>query len=212
MNNIADNVPTSDTVPPVTSEDAAWASLFTPLSPSQLEAFCQDTERLFRINPYLEFRQWQQLTDNGYRISGRNLSQDPAFEFDTELTISGTPQERIVYFSQGLKTSTTFRIEPVPQGSKLTIIDDYSGSSEQAREQRLGEVDKSLARWAQEIQVYILMWQRWSWIPPWRWYMRKVWQPLKPTARRITYMLIWITAAEIAFIAMGFIIYWSEYT
>jgi hypothetical protein len=41
--------------------------------------------------------------------------------------------------------------------------------------------------------------------------MRRVWQPMKPTARRISYMLVWISLFEIALIALGVAIYFSEY-
>ncbi len=42
--------------------------------------------------------------------------------------------------------------------------------------------------------------------------MKRVWQPMKPSGRRITYMLLWISLVEIALIALGAGIYWSEYT
>ena len=34
---------------------------------------------------------------------------------------------------------------------------------------------------------------------------------MKPTARRITYILLWITVVEIALIALGVAIYFVEY-
>ena len=202
----------NDTVIPVDSEDAAWATLQTPLSKTQLKDFCQDVERLFRINPYLEFTQWRQLGENRYYASGRNISQEPAFEFDHELTVKQLPQGIQVDYSQGLKTSTRFVIENGGKASKLTIVDDYSGTPQAEREERLKEVDKSLVKWASDIQAYLTLWQRWSWLGPWRWYMHRVWQPLKPTGRRIVYMLMWITQVEIALIALGIGIYWAEYT
>ncbi len=201
----------SNVLLPVDSDDAAWAILQTPLTETQLLDFCQDIERLFRINPYLEFKDWRQLDENRYYASGRNISQVPAFEFGHELTVSSLPQGLQVSYSQGLKTSTRFIIESADKGCKLTIVDDYSGKSRAEREERLGEVDKSLVKWANDIQAYLAMWQRWSWLSPWRWYMRRIWQPLKPTARRIVYMLMWITVVEIALIALGASIYWAEY-
>ena len=41
--------------------------------------------------------------------------------------------------------------------------------------------------------------------------MRNVWQRLKPSGRRITYMFWWITLVEIALIALGVGIYLVEY-
>jgi len=197
---------------PIDSEDAAWAILQTPLTETQLKEFCQDIERLFRINPYLEFKEWRRLSENRYYASGRNISQEPAFEFGHELTVKPLPHGLQFDYTQGLKTSTRFIIENTDKGSKLTIVDDYSGHSQSERETRLKEVDKSLLKWASDIQAYLTLWQRWSWLGPWRWYMRRIWQPMKPTARRIVYMLMWITVVEIAFIVLAVGIYWAEYS
>jgi hypothetical protein len=41
--------------------------------------------------------------------------------------------------------------------------------------------------------------------------MRRIWQPMKPSARRITYMLLWISLAEVALIALGVAIYFVEF-
>ena len=57
------------------------------------------------------------------------------------------------------------------------------------------------------MQQYLVRWHRWSRIAPWRWYMQHIWLPMKPAARRITYMLLWITLAEIALILLIAIIY-----
>ncbi len=194
------------------SEDAAWASIKTPLTATQLQEFCRDIERLYRINPFIEFSTWQQLDAYRYRVIGRNLSQTPGFDFDYTLTASEQGDALLVTYSQGLKTSTRFQFEDDPLGSRLTIIDDYAGASPEDRKQRLGEVDKSLIKWAGDLQLYLVMWRRWSWLAPWRWYMRRIWQPLKPTARRILYMLLWISLVEVALLILGFTVYWLEFT
>ncbi len=43
----------------VAAQDVAWASLETSLDVESLKSFCQDLERLFRINPMLIFKSWQ---------------------------------------------------------------------------------------------------------------------------------------------------------
>ena len=197
---------------PATSEDAAWACVLTPLDHLQLKAFCQDIERFFRINPFLEFTHWRQLDDNRYQVEGRNLSQIPAFEFSYELSLNPDPHGLQINYSQGLKSNTRLVIEATENGSKLTIIDDYSHQTQQYREQHLDEVDKSISHWAGDIQRFIVTWQRWSWLAPWRWYMRYIWQPLKPMGRRIVYIFMWITLVEIVLIGLGAAIYWLEYT
>ncbi len=199
------------TATPVATEDSAWASINTPLDVEALKSLCRDIERLFRINPMLEFKTWQSLGNERYFFSGRNISQEPAFECEFELQVKELPDGLRIDYSQGLKTSTTIKIEPAEQGSKLTITDCYDGISEEERKSRIDEVDKSLVTWMHYLQKFILSWQRWSRFGLWRWYMRRVWQPMTPSGRRITYMLLWITAFEIALITLGVVVYYLEY-
>jgi hypothetical protein len=197
---------------PAESEDAAWASVNTPLSAEVLKTFCQvDVERLFRINPMLEFKQWKQLDNNRYLFSAKNISQETPFEFETEVNVSETPNGLRVDYSNGIKSSTEFNIEPVEQGARLTITDRYEGLSEAERQEHLGEVDKSITVWAEYLQRFLIDWKKWSRFGLWRWYMRRVWQPMKPSGRRITYILLWITVVEIALIILGAGIYFAEY-
>ena len=202
----------SDETTPPESQDAAWASIQTPLGTAALQTFCLDIERLFRINPYLEFKTWEQRGENQYHFSGHNSSQEPAFEVALNLKVEPLPDGLVIRYAQGLKNSTTLLIEQADNGSKLTITEDYSGSSEAERNERLQEVDKSLTRWAGDLQSFLVTWHRWSRLSLWRWYMRRVWQPMKPTGRRIVYMFIWISIVEVALIALGAGLYWSEYT
>ena len=74
--------------PIVDENDAAWASISTPLSISALKDFCSDTERFFRINPMLEFDKWEMLGDNQYVFAGKNISQDPPFNFEIGITVT----------------------------------------------------------------------------------------------------------------------------
>jgi hypothetical protein len=167
---------------------------------------------MFRINPYLEFSQWRETGPQHYHFSGKNISQEPAFEFALDLRVEPLDDGIRVHYTQGLKSSTTFKIESAPEGSQLTIIEDYDQLPEEERQARLHEVDRSLVKWANDLQTYLMHWRRWSRVGLWRWYMRRVWQPLKPSARRIVYILLWITVVEIALILLGAAIYWAEYT
>ena len=193
------------------SEDAAWASVETPLSVVALKSFCADIERLYRINPMLEFRNWGAGADNQFSFSGRNVSQEQAFDFDFGLVVSTLDDGIRIDYDRGIKSSTTFTVEPAPHGSKLTITDRYERLPAAQRSEHLNEVDKSLTVWARYLQQYIISWHRWSRFGLWRWYMRRVWQPMKPAGRRITYILLWITAVEVALITLGAAIYFVEY-
>lgn len=196
---------------PIAAEDAAWAAVNTPLSVDELKVFCQDIERLFRINPMLEFNAWEKLPDDRYRMAVKNISQKQPFEVDVEFYVEQQGNEIIVHYANGLKKQTIFRIEPSEFGSKLTVIDEY-GMSEAERNEKISEVDKSLVNWVDYLQRYLILWKKWSRHGWWRWYMKRIWQPMKPTGRRITYMFLWITLVEIALIILGAGIYWSEYT
>jgi len=196
---------------PTSSKDAAWASFIVPIEKQALIGFCQDVSRLLRINPYLEFEKWEACGDNLYQMSALNLSNDPPVNIDNKLQVVSQDDGVLIKYIGGLKSSTKFKIEAADKGSKITIIEDYESLNEQERQGRLDEVDKSLTKWAEDIQAYLVRWKRWSWFLPWRWYMKKVWQPMKPTARRIAYMLLWISVIEVALIGLGVAIYFVEY-
>jgi len=198
-------------VTPPVAEDAAWASINTPLSVAELTAFCRDIERLYRINPMLEFQHFKALGQQRYTYAGRNISQETPFEFDYTFTVKELPDGLQVDYDQGIKSKTLIKIEPASQGSKLTITDYYERLPAEERQQHLPEVDKSLLVWANYLQRFLVTWSRWSRFAFWRWYMRRIWQPMKPTARRITYTLLWISVVEIALIALGVAIYFVEF-
>ncbi len=195
----------------VDSGDVAWASFRTSLDKLSLLDFCQDIERLIRINPYLEISKWESCGDGHYRLQGRNLSQDPPFDFDLKLQLVAQPDGLQLRYEGGLKSTTTFSVKDIAEGSELTITEDYGALAEEERRARLHEVDKSLVKWCEDIQSYLVSWNRWRWFPPWRYYMRRIWLPMKPVARRITYTLLWISVVEVALIALGVGIYFVEY-
>jgi len=197
---------------PVAADDAAWAAINTPLSVEELNIFCQDIERLFRINPMLEFNKWENLSDNHYRMAAKNISHEEAFEIDVEINVEQQTDEIIFHYSSGIKNKTVLKIEPSEYGSKLTITDSYDGLSEEERQSHLNEVDKSLVNWANYLQQFLITWNKWSKFGLWRWYMKRVWQPMKPTARRVTYMILWVTLVEIALITLGVGLYFSEFS
>jgi hypothetical protein len=194
------------------AEDAAWAAVNTPLSVNDLKTFCLDVERLFRINPMLEFKSFKSLGDNRYSMVGRNISKEGAFDFDVSFKVSALEDGLKIDYDNGIKSGTKVKIEDAPTGSKLTITDFYEALPAEEREKHLDLVDRSLVRWAEYLQRFLVMWSRWHRWTPWRWYMRRVWQPMKPMARRITYMLLWISAVEVALIALGVAIWFLEYS
>lgn len=183
------------------AEDTAWITFETPLSPVELRLFIEDLERLFRINSLLEIERWESIGDGRISVDALNLSNGR--RVNSELRVESFDGGVRVCYERLLKRSTRFQVEcSQAHGSRLTITDDYSGSAETEKLRRLDEVDRSLSQWGRDLQVYLQSWHRWSWLPPWRWYMQRVWQPMKPSARRITRWIIGITLAEMAVVLL----------
>ncbi len=183
----------ADLTPP--SEDMAWVRIATPFSADSLRDFCRDLQRLFRINPMLEFIEWREIAQNRYYLQAKNLSNDKTIT--TELNCEETKEGFKIRYSEGIKSATIIRIETEKTGTTLVLIDDYSRFSESERKQRLSEVDSSLEIWGKDLYSYLKNWKRWKWFSPYRWYMRYLWQPMKPSSRRIAYMLITISLFEL---------------
>lgn len=185
-----------DVAPPVAGTDAAWVIIETPLSATDLSAFLADIERLFRINPLLEFDTFERLGPNQYRLKARNLSNDHVI--DVAFAVHERPDGLRIDYAGGLKSHTRITIDAAPNGSRLVVSDHYESVPEQDRHQRLAEVDLSLNAWGRALHDYLRRWARWRWLPPWRWYMTRVWQPMRPSARRIVFMIWIIPLFEIA--------------
>jgi hypothetical protein len=189
--------------------DAAWVTIDTPLEPDALAEFCRDVERLYRINPYLEFRFWRAAGPGRVAATFRNLSIKRDFELQL-MVERASARAFTVHYDRGIRRSTHFEIEPAPGGSRLTITDDYIGAATQSPVDTT-EVDKSLHAWGTALHDYLRREARWGKYAPWRWYMRRVWTPMKPSARRITFILIVVTLVELALFGLVMAIYWIEY-
>jgi len=194
----------------VASSDAAWVSLQTSLPATALAELCRDIEAVFRVNPYYYFKSWRKTGPSSYALEFENQSNQTNNSVNIEVS-TATAEGFTVSYDQGIKKRTIFSIESTPQGSKLTVTDDYESIPEAERAQRLLEVDRSLHLWGEALQLYFLRRKRWSWLPGWRWYIRRVWIPMKPSARRIVWMLYLITAAEFAFFVLVVLIWWNEH-
>lgn len=194
--------------PPVASSDAAWVSLPTPLALPVLQELCRDIEVIFRLNPFYYFQSWIKTGPADYSLEFENQSNQTKNAVNIQLT--ETVEGFTVTYDQGLKKRTVFTLEAAAEGSRLTVTDDYEGIPESERAQRLLEVDRSLQAWGEALRLYFLRQKRWAWLPGWRWYMRRVWIPMKPSARRIVWMLYLITAAEFALFVLLILIWWSE--
>lgn len=192
------------------SSDAAWVSLLAPLPATTLAELCRDIEAVFRVNPYYYFKSWRKTGPDTYALEFENQSNQTTNAVNIQVS-AVLERGFTVAYDQGIKKRTVFTIEPAPPGSRVTVTDDYEGLPESERAQRLPEVDKSLEAWGEALRVYFLRQKRWSWLPGWRWYIRRLWVPMKPSARRIVWLLYLITAAEFFFFMFVILIWWSEH-
>jgi hypothetical protein len=195
---------------PAPARDAAWVVVETPVGLPALRDFCADAERLFRINPYLEFQAWQRSDTDRYHAKFRNLSNQQNVVLDMRIE-RASPDEFAVVYGDGIKARTRFSLESTAAGSRLTMTDEYSRLPDAERAQRIDEVDKSLNAWGWALHEYLRHEQRWGRSALWRWYMRRLWLPMTPRSRRITYMLVLLAAAELVLILLGATIYWIEF-
>jgi hypothetical protein len=195
--------------PPVASQDAAWIRVPAPFSTAELTALCSEPEVLFRINPYYYFKRWTQTGPSTYHAELDNQSNQQALVLDMVVSREAGGGFEVSY-AQGIKRRTVFSIEPMPQGSYLCVTDDYESLPEEERGGREAEVDKSLPAWGEALRVYFKRMKRWSWLPGWRWYMRRVWVPMKPSARRVVWLLYLITVAEFFFFLFVLLIFLLE--
>ncbi len=185
--------------------DAAWVVLETPIDPARLAAICGDLERLYRINPFLEFASWQQDAPDRFRAEVLNHSNAQRSVMAARVTRTSDRAFRVDY-QEGLKKSTRFEIQPAPSGSRLTITDEYGP----AGEAQAAAVDRSLHAWGVALKAYLERDRRWGWLPLYRTAVERVWLPMKPSARRITFLVLVIALADVLLIALGFAIYWLE--
>ena len=190
-------------------QDAAWISIEAPFPPRWLLEFVNELERLFRINSLLEIYSWEEVGEGRIQLRAINLSNGSALE--CELFVTRLENGLDIRYQGQLKRATYIRIEAGKALSGLLrITDDYSAIPTAEREARLDEVDRSLLCWGQDLHRYLMAWHRWSWLPTWRWYMSRVWLGMKPSARRITRWILWITLAELVAFLMVFAVFVIE--
>jgi hypothetical protein len=190
--------------------DAAWVTVESPLAIEALREFCRDVERLYRINPCLEIADWRPVAGDGVRAAWRNTSNQQDAELDLRIKRESADAFEVAY-SQGLKRCTRFALSLTVGGSRLTITDDYGGVPEVERARRVAEVDQSLVAWGWALHAYLRRERRWGRDAAYRWTMRRVWLPMKPSARRITTLLVLVAAAELLIILFVGFIWWIEH-
>ena len=200
------------------AEDSAWISVDLPLPQGELFAFIQKIERLFRLNPHLEIKSWQEEVP-GKIFAGKHIRIETFNEMNghnQKMVLSVNDVQPDVTFSikydSGLKQATIFTVQSLPTGSSRLVVKELYPAEMSAaeRENRLNEVDRSLVPWGTAIHSYFIRRSRWGWLPLYNWFQDKFWLGMVPRQRRIARLIIWTTALEFVIFLFVFVIYWLE--
>lgn len=187
--------------------DAAWVVIETAVGAAELAAFCRDLERLYRINPFLEFKSWREGAADRFTAQWVNHSNRQEVVLEGRVRRVSDLEFRID-FATGLKKSTRFEIRPGPRGAGLTITDEYGPVAGSVPPE--ADIDRSLHAWGVALGAYLERDRRWGRVPLYRLCMRRLWLPMSPAARRIAFLVLVIGLADALLIALGLAIYWLE--
>ncbi len=194
-------------------KNTAWVSIEMPVPSGKLFDFLQNTERLFRLNPYLDISVWLEISA-GKQFHLKALNEMNGVAYDFLITIESIQPGASIFLSydKGLKRALEITLQPGANGSILTLREHYHAplAGGEYREEQLKEVDQSLFPWASSIRQYLSGLERWGWFWPYRWYQERFWLSMRPTHRRIARMLIWVTVLEFVVFLFIFTIYWLE--
>lgn len=195
---------------PASPQNAAWAVVALPLAAPQLLAFLSDIERLFRLNPYLEIAEWQELrAGQSYRV--KRLNEMNGARGDLALRIQSLPDLtgiRVTY-EHGLKLATEFKVDTAPDGSLLTVTEHYRPVADES-DPRLGEIDRSLIPWAASIRSHVRGLARFGGIPGYLWCSEHLMLGLPPRQRRMVRLLVWVSILEFAVFLAVVAVVWLE--
>ena len=200
------------------AEDAAWISVDIASPSAEVFTFIQKLEHLFRLNPHLEIKSWQEEMP-GKLNSGKQIRIETLNEMNglqQTIVMSVNEVQPGVKFSlgydNGLKQSTILAVQELtPTSTRLVVKDLYpAGMSADEKERRLHQVDRSLLPWGAAINGYYKRRARWGWFPFYNWLQDSFWLGMLPRQRRIARLIIWTTALEFVVFLFVFIIYWLE--
>jgi len=201
-------------------KNTAWVTIEISVLPGKLFDFLQNTERLFRLNPYLDIREWEEISAGipfntplrGERFHLKALNEMNGVTYDLLITVESIRPGASIFlnYDKGLKRALEITLQPGASGSILTLRDHYHAPTGENQEEQLKQVDHGLIPWASSIRQYLLGLERWGWFWPYRWYRERFWLSMRPTHRRISRLLIWVTLLEFVAFLFVFIIYWLE--
>jgi hypothetical protein len=185
-------VPAADRAAPVAEGDSARAETTLPLPAAEVAAFVRELERLWRLNPHLDIRDWQPRA-GGFACTARDELADR--DISVAATVEDGDARLTVRYATGLRQTTEILVESVADGARLVITDHYP-RIEDPQDPRLAEVDRTLVPWVAAIRRHLLARRRWGWLPGWHWWNERFMLHMAPRSRRIVRLLVWISLLE----------------
>lgn len=192
-------------------DNSTWVTLKISAPPDTLLDILKNTERLFRLNPYLDIKKWEEPLD-GQKFHFEALNEMNGITYNLEIEREVQLDRRyFLRYSQGLKAALEVTIQATSDLSKsvLTLREHYHQAAP-AQPEQLKEIDHSLISWGNSIRAYVQGMRRWGWFWPYRWCREKLWLGMRPTHRRIARMLIWVTLLEFVVFLFVLVIYGIE--
>ena len=194
-------------------DNSTWVTLEISAAPVNLFEFLKNSERLFRLNPYLDIKKWEEGA-TASRIHLEALNEMNGVRYDVMIDVESIqPNNRLLLrYNQGLKDALEITLQAASDSNKslLTLREHYHQTTPEQRQRQLQEIDHSLIPWGNAIRLYVRGMQRWAWFWPYRWYREKFWLGMRPMQRRIARMLLWVTLLEFVIFLFIFTIYWLE--
>ena len=182
-------------------DNAAWVQAEIRLPPAQLLEFLADSERLWRLNPYLAIESWRSGEDGGFACVAVNEAN--GCRLDLAVARETLPGGGFRYcYDQGLKRLTEFRVEPLGSAARLTVTERYD-AVDGPDDPRVKESDQSLLPWIAALRRHLAARARWDRLPGWLWWHERFLPSMPPRQRRTTRLIVWATAAEfVIFVAL----------
>lgn len=193
------------------AQDAAWVRADIPLAPREAFLFLADIERLFRLNPHLDISAWREMADRPATWKFNVWNETNGCRYDAMMTMSDVRKDRgfALNYDDGIKASSEFRIDPAGGGSTLTITEHYH-PVRNPDDERLKDVDRSLAPWLASIRAHIAGIARYGWLPGYRWWTERCMLTMPLRQRRITRMIVWVSLLEFIVFLFVAAIFWLE--
>lgn len=178
--------------------DSAIAETTLPFPIAEVREFLRDIPRLVRLNPLLAIERWVPA-ERGFRIAGRNESNERAFDSGVLIEMAG--DDLVLRYDTGLKQMTRIVAEPAGGGTRLVVTEHYP-CIEDPQDPRVAEVDRSLVPWVAAIRRHLLARRRWGRLPLisplWLWWQERFMLSMLPRNRRIVRLLVWTSVIEFA--------------